>query len=212
MCLGNCGPNARDACPKRPTCQDSLSEYLVAVPIKQQDADSATRTLVEHVVLVFGIPQCILPDQGSNFMSEVTDVPLLQFKRICTSSYHPQSNFVEGSYRTLAEYLQHYISQDQDDWDRWIPNATFVFSITPHCNRSTSPHTLTPNILCTLQKEPMGLNEEYDDKKQYKKKANKYRIAEEDEVIMYDESVHKGRSRKFASQWVGPFEVIKVEG
>jgi hypothetical protein len=41
------------------------------VPIKQQDAMTVARAFVEEIVLMFGIPQSVLTDQGSNFMSEV---------------------------------------------------------------------------------------------------------------------------------------------
>ena len=52
------------------TFQDVLSKYTLAIPIKQQDAPTIARACVEEVILKFGIPQMVLTDQGSNFMSE----------------------------------------------------------------------------------------------------------------------------------------------
>ena len=51
------------------TFQDELSKFTLAIPIKQQDAVTIAKAFVD--VLKFGIPQMILTDQGSDFMSEV---------------------------------------------------------------------------------------------------------------------------------------------
>ena len=53
------------------TFQNELSKFTLAIPIVQQDAMTVARAFVEEVILKFGIPQSILTDQGSNFMSEV---------------------------------------------------------------------------------------------------------------------------------------------
>ncbi|KAJ8883568.1 hypothetical protein PR048_015412 [Dryococelus australis] len=134
------------------TCQDSLSKYLAVVHIKKQDADSCCKS--------FG-RTCTI--SGLNFMSEVMKhtYQLLQVKRICTSRYHPQSKFVERSHRTLVKYLRR-ISQNLNNWDTWIPYATFVFNTTPHSSTGNSPHTIfrrSPNIPGMLRKVPTGLYE-----------------------------------------------------
>ena len=54
------------------------------MPIRQQDAVTVAKAFVEEIVLKFGIPQTVLTDQGSNFMSEVfaNVCKLLMVKRI----------------------------------------------------------------------------------------------------------------------------------
>jgi hypothetical protein len=73
------------------TFQDELSKYTLAIPIKQQDASTIARVFVEEIILKFGIPQMVLTDQGSNFMSEVftSACKLLKIKKIKCTSYHP---------------------------------------------------------------------------------------------------------------------------
>jgi hypothetical protein len=34
----------------------------------------------------------------------------------------------------------------------------------------------------------------------------------EDRVLIFDESVRKGRSRKLSAQWIGPFTVLAADG
>lgn len=76
------------------TFQDELSKFTLAVPIGQQDAMTIARAFVEEIILKFGIPQTILTDQGSNFMSEVFGnvCKLLKVKKIKFTAYHPQTN------------------------------------------------------------------------------------------------------------------------
>jgi transposase InsO family protein len=90
------------------TFQDELSKYTVAAPIQQQDAMTVARVFVREIVLKFGIPQIMLTDQGSNFLSDLFSnvCKLLRIKRIKTSPFHPQTNgALERSHRVLVEYL-----------------------------------------------------------------------------------------------------------
>ena len=66
----------------------------MAIPIEHQGTVTIAKAFVEEVILKFGIPQMILTDQGSNFMSEVfTNIcKLLKIKKIKRTAYHPQSN------------------------------------------------------------------------------------------------------------------------
>jgi len=87
------------------TFQDELSKYIIAVSILQQDAETIARVFVEEIVLKFGIPQVILTDQGSNFLSELfTNVcKLLKIKKLKNSAYHPQINgALERTHRVLV--------------------------------------------------------------------------------------------------------------
>ena len=76
------------------TFQDGLSKFTIGVPLKQQDAMTLARAFVEEIILKFGIPQVLLTDQGSNFLSELFSnvCKLLRVKRVKTSAYRPQTN------------------------------------------------------------------------------------------------------------------------
>ena len=93
------------------TFQDELSKYTLAVPIKQQDAVTVAMDFVEEFVLKFGIPQAVLTDQGSYFMSGVfaNVCRLLKIKKIKFTACDPQSNgFLERIHRVLVEYLRFF--------------------------------------------------------------------------------------------------------
>jgi hypothetical protein len=43
-----------------------------------------------------------------------------------STAFHPQiDGQTERSNRILEDYLWHYISPSQDDWDEWLPQAEF---------------------------------------------------------------------------------------
>ena len=103
------------------TFQDELSKYTIVVLILQQDAETIASVFVEETVLKFGIPQVILTDQGSNFLSKLFKnvCKLLKIKKLKTTAYHPQTNGAsERTHRVLAEYLRCYILEEQSDWDK----------------------------------------------------------------------------------------------
>jgi len=92
---------------------------------------------------------------------------LLRVKRIKTSPYHPQTNgALERTHRVLIDYLRCYILENQSDWDKWIPYATFVFNTTPHSSAGFTPHELLfgrkPNIPGILQKETPEIRYNYE--------------------------------------------------
>lgn len=47
---------------------------------------------------------------------------LLKVKKIQTTDFHPESiGSLERSHRVLAEYLRHYVREDQTNWDECVP-------------------------------------------------------------------------------------------
>ena len=81
-----------------PTAQDNLSKFPVTVPLEDQTAGQVAKSFVDHVVLTCGIPQDILSDCGSQFLSETCkDVcKLLGINCIQSTSFRPQSNGSNG--------------------------------------------------------------------------------------------------------------------
>lgn len=88
------------------TVQDELSKFLIAVPLEDQTAEQVARAFVDHVVLIYGIPQIILSDCGSQFLSETfkSVCKLLGIKHTHSTSFRPQSNGSnERSHKSLIE-------------------------------------------------------------------------------------------------------------
>ena len=226
------------------TFQDDLSKYVVAVPMERQDADTVARAFVEKIVLLYGIPQIVQTDQGSNFMSEMfkDTCRLLKIKKIQSTAFHPESQgSIERSHRVLAEYLRHYVSEDQTDWDAWVPFAAYVYNTTQHSATKYTPFELLfgrPSTIPTSLKKPPEISYNYDNyaaelkgrlqtahqqarkslmeskvkSKEYFDRTtvpSKFRVG--DKVLMFDETVRRGRSRKLGAQWIGPYTITEMD-
>jgi len=100
------------------TFQDNLTKFSKAIPIPNQEANTINKEFVIKIILEHGIPEKLLTDQGTNFLSEIFKnmCKPLKINKIQTTAYHPESNgTLERSHRTLAEYLRHYVDEDQTD-------------------------------------------------------------------------------------------------
>ena len=160
----------------------------------------------------------------------------MKIEKIQTTAYHPESNgALERSHRTLAEYLRHYINEDQSDWDEWLPYAMFTCNTTPHSTTGFAPFELVyghrANLPTALTKPPK-LTYSYEDyakelreriratnqvarehtkdekakaKLQFDKKSKEATFKVGDKVLLHDETVQRGRSKKLDSQWIGPY-------
>ena len=71
-----------------------------------------------HLFSHVGVPDEILTDQGSNFMSALLEEMycLLHIKRIRTTPYHPQTDgLVERFNGTLKGMLRKFVNRSQKD-------------------------------------------------------------------------------------------------
>ena len=50
---------------------DEVTNYLIKVPIHQSKAEKIGDALIEHVITKYCIPDCIIMDQDSAFMSSL---------------------------------------------------------------------------------------------------------------------------------------------
>ena len=227
------------------TFQDDLTKFVIAEPIPAQDAETVAREFVRSIILKYGAPEVVLSDQGSNFLSELfrNTCRLLRIKKVNTTAFHPESNGgLERGHRVLVEYLRHYVTEDQRDWDDWIPYATYVYNITTHRTTGYTPFELLfgykARVPSSLQEQPTP-RYNYDDyvdelkrrmqtahavardrlvegkersKRDYDKKAVQLTLKVGDKVLLFDESVRRGRSKKLGAKWIGPYTVLAVAG
>jgi len=106
------------------TFQDDLSKYVVAVPLGQNDVVTVARAFVVNIVLKYGTPSILQTDQGTNFISEMfqNTCKMLKIKKIQSTVFHPKSRgSIERNHCVLAEYIRHYVNEDETNWDEWVP-------------------------------------------------------------------------------------------
>ena len=71
--------------------QDFIIKFPLVVPIQDQKAIRIARLLVE-VVPLFGVPEALLSDRGTNLLSHLMQglCKILGIKKLNTTAYHPQ--------------------------------------------------------------------------------------------------------------------------
>jgi hypothetical protein len=222
------------------TCQGNLSKCVIAVPIEDITAETVARNFVVEIVLKYGIPDQVLTDQGTQFMSElfVNCCKLLRMQKLKTSVYHPESNgSLERSHKVLVEYLRCFSNKLQNDWDQWIPFACFTYNTSPHTVTKFMPYELLfgrkANIPGKLQQKPQPLyNYEsliHDIKQKFQvawqqakdrlqvgkirqcEKVNKIRKCKPYEVGDLV-LVYNEQRKKLDPLWKGPYEIKEIKG
>lgn len=145
---------------------------------------------------------------------------------------------LERSHHTLVEYLKAFTNQDQTNWDQWIQYSTFTYNTTPHTSTGYTPFELVygfqARLPSSIQSMP-NLNYSYDDylkdlklklqishsvakdklihkkhisKNYYDRNVKDIKFQIGDKVLLYDETVRRGRSKKLDASWIGPYEII----
>ena len=73
---------------------DHFTRYVQAFVTKNHTARTTARVLYNNFFSVFGFPQKLLSDQGTEFTGDVIAAmcKLLRIEKIRTTPYHPQTN------------------------------------------------------------------------------------------------------------------------
>jgi hypothetical protein len=73
---------------------DYFTKWIEAVPLKNMTYKEVIHFISEHIIHKFGIPQTLIMDQGSSFMShqvrEFAECP--KIKLLSSSPYYAQAN------------------------------------------------------------------------------------------------------------------------
>ena len=132
------------------TIVDRLTKFVRFIPTTKGTGAGPIASLVrKEWFRTFGLPRSIVSDRDKRFLSKFwralftalgTD---LKF----STAFHPQTDGQsERANRTLEEYLRHFVSPRQDDWDEWLDLAEYAI------NDSVNPATgYSPFFLCFAQ-------------------------------------------------------------
>ncbi|MCA9324993.1 DDE-type integrase/transposase/recombinase, partial [Candidatus Saccharibacteria bacterium] len=127
------------------TVCDHFTKWGSAFPMPDQTAESVSENFLDFIC-TFGIPECVLTDQGTSFMSELFKrvYDLLDIRPVRTSPFHPETNGITERFnQTLKNMITAYISPDQKDWDTLLKRLTFAYNTAIHAATNFSPFELT---------------------------------------------------------------------
>ena len=82
----------------------------------------------------------------------------LSIGRNISTAFHPQTDgLTEHKNQWVEQYLCLYTSARQDNWDMWLPIATFVHNRWPNATTKHSPHELLLGYQLSAAEEPTGI-------------------------------------------------------
>ena len=124
---------------------DHFTRYVQAFVTKNHTARTTARVLYNNYFSVFGFPQRLMSDQGTEFCRKVIAAmcSLLGIEKIRTTPYHPQTN---GSAERVHQMLQHMIGkldpEKRQKWPAHIGSIIIAYNSTRSLVTGYSPYYL----------------------------------------------------------------------
>ena len=156
--------------------QDYLTKWPLVFPVPDQKAVRIAQLLSEEVVPMFGVPEALLTDRGTNLLSHLMkDVcSLLGIQKLNTTAYHPQCDgMVERFNRTLKTMLRKHAGKFGVQWDKYLSGVLWAYRNTPHEATGEKPSFLlfgmdcrTPTEAALLPPTPLQLTDVEDYREQ----------------------------------------------
>ena len=122
--------------------QDFLTKWPLVFAAPDQKSTRIAHLLAEEIVPLFGVPDALLSDRGTNLLSHLMqDVcQLLGIAKLNTTAYHPQCDgMVE---RLRKAMLQKTCAKFGQQWDRFLPGVLWAYRNTPHESTKEKPSFL----------------------------------------------------------------------
>ena len=217
--------------------QDLFSKLVTLYPIKKANTLTCLNKLTNHYFLHVGIPERILSDHGTQFVSQrwKSKLESLRMTVLYSSIRHPQSNPVERTMREIGRILRTYCS---DQHTKWAPYVKFVqdcINYTTHQSTGFSPFTMHYNkdpkehilsMLPRLQRDVVArevqihlandrLQRSFERRCASQKKISKVELKIRDLVLIraphLSNAVQK-QTHKFFHIYEGPFKIVRIAG
>ena len=108
---------------------DEVTNYLITVPMYQSKVEVG-KALLEHVITKYCIPNCIIMDQDSAFMSSLINYLFSKFniKIKTVAPYNHQSLQAEHGIKSLSTILAKHLTNLGQMWPKYLSLATFAYN------------------------------------------------------------------------------------
>jgi len=119
-----------------------FSKYAIVVPLRNKEASTVAKAIVENIFLKYGLCTEILTDRGQEFQADLLSelLKILGVTRLKTSGYRPESNGAcEVLHRTLNSLMAKVVNENQRNWSEWLSFITFAYNATEHSATRFSP-------------------------------------------------------------------------
>lgn len=124
---------------------DVFSKFIMVQPFRQATASSLVLFLEQTVFLLFGVPEIILTDNGSQFTSKEFASLLRQYgvKHWLTPSYHPQVNNTERVNKVVTTAIRATLRGNHKHWTDNLQQIACAIRNSVHDSTKYSPYFVT---------------------------------------------------------------------
>jgi transposase InsO family protein len=223
------------------TFVDRLSKQVHFAPTtKTVDAPGLANIFRTTIFKYHGMPKAIISDRDDRFLSHFWQAlfSVVGTELKYSTAYHPQTDGQsERANRTLEEYLRHFVSPRQDDWDDHLDLAEFAINDSVNPSTGYTPFYMTygqnPNTPLDLTTEAMAPKAQdfvqemadiighakaklHEAHMRQSVQANKYRrdlhfqVGDRVRLSTVNLKLPSTMTKKLVAKYIGPFTVEKV--
>ena len=124
---------------------DHFTRYVMAFITKDQKTRTVAWILYEQFISVFGMPDKLLSDQGTNFTYELVEelCSVFGIQKCRTTAYHMQCNGqVEWFHQTLFRMIRKLAADKKVQWEQHLPELLQAYNSTQSAVMGYSPQYL----------------------------------------------------------------------
>ena len=140
---------------------DEVTNFLITVPIFHAKSEEVGEALLEHIIMKYCIPEYIIMDQDSTFMSSLMTYLFqrLDIKIKTIAPFNHQSLQAEHGIESLTCILTKHLTGLGHMWTIYLSLATFAYNTFNSLNLGNySPYELTfgrkPKLLLNVETNP----------------------------------------------------------
>ncbi|GFV55618.1 hypothetical protein TNCV_1821051 [Trichonephila clavipes] len=110
--------------------EDCCARRVELFALPQATDRECTTTLMEEVIIRYGLPRRLISDHGSQFVGVVMQQLcfILNIDQYIIPVYHPQANPVERKSRDLKPRIPILVQNQHDEWEDKLPSIRFALN------------------------------------------------------------------------------------
>ena len=123
---------------------DHFTKWVDVFACRDIKAPTVAKALIKWITRN-GIPDQIISDQGTNYMSELIEhiFDVFDIHKTRTAAYHPQADGLSERFvRTIKQMISAFVDQDQKDWDQNLDLFCFAYNTATQSTTKHSPYYL----------------------------------------------------------------------
>lgn len=112
---------------------DSFFKWAKVIPLEEVKAYDVVRFIKHHITYLFGVPQCIIHNNGLQFISHTFHWFCNKFRIQTVSSvtsYPPANGLIEVFNKTIVKLLKKFVSWAKRDWDDKLSKCLWTYRTT----------------------------------------------------------------------------------